>query len=576
MNKMKRIASAVLSLAILTGTAGSGATALLDANLTASAATYDTVNSVMADWQNRINAEKQKYPEKKNGKQCYWNSEYNEITGKYGTPDTYSTTPCTHDMNGAGLHCNFITPTVRNYSPSNYGRMEIVNLQYNYTLPYGQCIGFASKVAEDMWGTKDFVQYRVEDEKLVFNGKPTENFEPKVGDNVRFWNHSIFITGISGDQIYFVQCNGDGKCGIDWDATYYHQYRITKQFLREEAEYIERVAVAGDLNLNGRIDNGDAAIFEDTIMYDGITRGTELATSRVAEKPGAPLSAYDVNADGYVDMNDINQIRYGQNHPDYQKIVRLEDAPGCRWSRCGRRSGYFRFTDGSFYIKNNLGGVSWIGNVDRDLTSYTVPSRVYNAEENKWYDVTEIGESAYMWRTCTGNLKYKTFKIPDTVKRIHSYALEGWTDLTSFGFSGSNPQLETIDNYAFYNCSKNVVFDLRKAKKLANIGDSAFEGCTKISYIDLPFFTDHALYFGSTTKGSIFGANYPKNVTLFVNNPNSTNQASNYQHLKFKNGDINYWSNGKLKLHGRLFKVYQGEQYICQKGINTGYLNPPQ
>ena len=167
--------------------------------------------------------------------------------------------------------------------------MEIVNVQYNYTLPYGQCIGFASKVAEDIWGTKDFVQYRIENGKLVLEGTARETYEPKIGDTVRFWNHSIFITGISGDQIYFVQCNGDGKCGIDWDATYYHQYRITKQFLRDEAEYIERVAVAGDLNLNGRIDSGDASIFESTIMYDGITKGTIPATSRVAEKSGAAM-----------------------------------------------------------------------------------------------------------------------------------------------------------------------------------------------------------------------------------------------------------------------------------------------
>ena len=149
MNKMKRIASAVLSLAMICGIAGGNADGIFNTNLTASAA---TINDITASWQSKINAEKQKYPEKKNGKQCYWNSEYNEITGKYGTPDTYSTTPCTHDANGGGLHCNFITPTVRNYFPS-YERMEIVNVQYNYTLPYGQCIGFASKVAEDIWGT---------------------------------------------------------------------------------------------------------------------------------------------------------------------------------------------------------------------------------------------------------------------------------------------------------------------------------------------------------------------------------------------------------------------------------------
>ena len=66
---MKRIASAALSAAMLTGVAAGS----LSAQMTASAATYQTIHSVTAttEWTRRINAEKAKYPEKKNNKQCY-------------------------------------------------------------------------------------------------------------------------------------------------------------------------------------------------------------------------------------------------------------------------------------------------------------------------------------------------------------------------------------------------------------------------------------------------------------------------------------------------------------------------
>ena len=571
---MKRIASAALSAAMLTGVAAGS----LSAQTTASAATYQTIHSVTAttEWTRRINAEKAKYPEKKNNKQCYWNKKWNSITGKYGDEDSYSTSACVHNSYGYCNDCKVLQMTTYSgYYYSNHYNLS-TNSYGGSTRTYSQCIAFAAKLALDIWQTDVFIRYDIRDGKVQYGDGSSEDYVPKVGDILRFvsggYEHSIFITYVNGDDIRFAQCNADNKCGIDWDANNYNGSGITQRYLRARAQYVERPAIAGDLNLNGKIDNGDASIFEDTVMYDGnpvgeISNGVNCC---------APMTAYDVNGDGYVNTDDLNQIKYGSNHPDYMKIINHSDPTTCRWQPKRHISG-FRFSDGCYYVKNNIGGVAWIGAVDTELKSLTLPSRVYSDKDKRWYDVNEVGYNAQGrgagWRTCTDHCKIETLRIPDSIKRIHSFVFEEGA-LRSLVFEGSNPQLETIEESAFYNCKNLGGLYLTKATKLANIGDNAFAGCSNLTYIDLPYFNDHSLYFGSTANGSVFGTGKTVVSQMFVNNPNRINTAANYQHLKFKSGDINYWRNGKLKLYGRLFKVYQGEQLIATKSTGNGYLYP--
>ena len=58
-----------------------------------------------------------------------------------------------------------------------------------------------------------------------------------VGDIIRFTfdsgaEHSVFVTAVSGDNIYYTDCNQDGKCGISWSR------KKTKSYLRSRVNYV--------------------------------------------------------------------------------------------------------------------------------------------------------------------------------------------------------------------------------------------------------------------------------------------------------------------------------------------------
>ena len=198
MKLIKRITSTMLSVTIIAGAAATG----LSTKMSASAAdTKLMYHTVISEWQSRINAEKEKFPNN-----SYWNhrglSSYNE--------DTYTYQPCYHAQDYAkGETCCSET------------RIESGDDR-------GQCYGFAFKLAKDIWGTTEFYRNYIDD-----------NYEPKIGDNVRLefdveglpsyenQGHSIFITDISGENITFAECNGELQdCQIRWDRTEYYEKLI--------------------------------------------------------------------------------------------------------------------------------------------------------------------------------------------------------------------------------------------------------------------------------------------------------------------------------------------------------------
>lgn len=563
MKLFKHFTSAILSMSIIAGTATTGLSIKMDSTAASTKVMY---NTVISEWESRISAEKSKFP---NGK--YWNHK-----GKTSYNDeTYSNRPCDH-----------LTETPKN-------KLECSKTMVENGINWGQCYGFAYKLAKDIWGTTEFNTRNVD-----------QSYEPKIGDNVRlefpvetssgtkYQEHSIFITGISGDRITFAECNGELEdCKIRWDRTEYYEKiiatdfwvqnaagktvsatlyegdtdsltAVTKDYLRNHATFYTRPAIAGDLNKNNKLDNDDASIFANTVMKNGSTVES--------------LSYYDVNGDGHVDTKDYNEIRYGSNN---ERIIVPGENPTCRWKTLRHTNGFLAY-DGSYYVPNDIGGVSWIGSVDTELSSLTIPSSVYCQRDNCWYDVNEIGydsrvETSYGfagWRTCTDNYKIKTLTIPDSIKKIHSYAFENWT-ITSLRFAGSNSQLETIGQYAFYNCKSLKTLDLSDANKLKTIDDNAFVGCTELYHIDLPY-TTHSLNLGTTSNGSIFGANMTDSVTLDLNNRPSN--ITTYQKLNIRNQDKTYWENNNIYIYGKYFKLYNQNKYLGQVDRYVDYLRPEQ
>lgn len=482
-----KLITKLTSAALITGIIAGSSISLPSADMSVDAATRNfRYDIAAAHFSQRVSEEKAKFPSG-----AYWNHE-GLNSNKYDD-ETISYTPCDHLVENAknALCCS--------QTMMASGVMG------------GQCTGFAYKLAKDIWGTDQFCTFY-----------DIAQYEPKVGDNVRLefpvydsngnkvngkvQPHSIFITSVDKNgSVTFAECNRNLEdCQIFWDSKDYYtrvtakkytvrDYRgnsvsateyvgdsksLTKvdtAFLRKYAVNYERPALAGDLNMNGKIDGNDVLLFESSVMTDGRTI--------YPENPKF-LNYYDVNGDGHVDTNDYNELRYGYG-PDKLRIVYNNTDLTCRWNTLRNENG-FLFSDGSYYVKNDLGGVAWIGSVDKEIESLYVSSKVYSSTDKCWYDVTEIGYNSYRnchgEKTCTNGYKIKKLYIPDTVKCIHSYAFQDWT-LEYLGFSGSSPQLDTIQNNAFDSCRRLKSLDLSSAKKLKNIGRYAFNECTALEHV---------------------------------------------------------------------------------------------
>ncbi len=544
MKLIKRITSTMLSMSIIAGAAAADIPVKMTSSATEDPTKtillHDTVTSNMGE---RINEEMKKFgldPEEDKEKVIYWNhKEDNSADGEYN----WTTTACDHVVDYAkeDIRCNHTKVGAENSC---------------------QCYGFAYLLARDIWETTEFYKHRVDD-----------NYEPKVGDNVRLsfkvepkndgdntkyddQGHSIFITDISEDgDITFAECNGDLQdCKIVWNRTQYydkimgekitvkdkngidvekkHVYgydygdkkllpKVTKAYLRQYAEEYYRPIIAGDLNLNGMLDSDDAEKFENTIMANG-----QIPVRMSDGSTYNKLSYYDVNGDGYVNTDDYNEIRFGRSN---LRVVKSGEKTKSRWRSKSHDDGFLA-ADRCYYVKNDIDGVSWIGNVDTEIHEMKVSSRVYCKDDNCWYNVTEIGSDGYNnryhYKTCTEGYDINTIYIPDSVKRIHSFAFDTWS-LTSLRFSGSDPQLETISDYAFNGCTVLETLDLSQAKNLKSIGNNAFFGCTQLNKIILPY-TGKKLELGSH-GGSIFGNVDPSDITIEFKNQNSV----------FPMGDLN-------------------------------------
>jgi hypothetical protein len=106
-------------------------------------------------------------------------------------------------------------------------------------------------------------------------------------------------------------------------------------------------------------------------------------------------------------------------------------------------------------------------------TQVTVPSKVYDPNNLATYTVTQLGDGTYpVW---DDNMSALT--IPSSVGSINSYSCAYLPYLAIVNIGG-NP---SIASYAFYQDPS-----LQSVSSISNdIGDSAFEGCTKLRNVGL-------------------------------------------------------------------------------------------
>ena len=398
-------------------------------------------------------------------------------------------------------------------------------------------------------------------------------YYPKNGDSVRIDNHhSIFITNANYSGVTFAQCNANDQCEIDWDATQYENQTITAAYLRQHASYVERPALCGDLNLDGNINSRDAAIFAETMMTNG---------GRIGNTPD---SAFDANNDLRIDEQDYNRILH-MSGSAFQSTRYVNGSRGVctsRWNRVYEDKGDFLVNGGIYATRcNTEGGVSFIGVLDNNVTSFSVPEQVTNPANGQTYTVTEIGYAAPQAPNTIWIKNLQSVSVPKTVRKIAKKAFHN-TSLKSITFTNDS-QLNEIDEYAFFgtrltsinlpssltticanafnSCAQleSVVIRANSVNdcSLRQIGNNAFQGCTALDYFRIPNNTVYAIRFG--TNAGVFDAN--ASLRLELPNTSSTQGVLNLQ-----TADANKFRNSSLRIYAGNYRIreYNGSSYVRQ------------
>ena len=221
-------------------------------------------------------------------------------SGRYwtaGDPDLNSTTGNYND------HTTYLRmgPTV--------GRNFLKTYEWLTQEVYYQCAGFAKKLQVDYFGTDTFVQ----DDNI--------NYTPRCGDHLRVVNsykgkkfeHSVFITSVSGNRITYADCNSDGNNVIKWNNTVTYDRDSGKFYymdgqIRYDFEWVERPIMQGDVNADGVLNSADVTALNKIINNTAPTSGYDTVMRKTAA---------DINGDGTVNSSDrtlLNQLINNTNN----------------------------------------------------------------------------------------------------------------------------------------------------------------------------------------------------------------------------------------------------------------------
>ncbi len=143
---------------------------------------------------------KAKFPQGK-----YWNHLTNSNHNNNGYAGMCTNKNCTNPDGWTSSACATHSATV-----TTSGKYDC-----NYFDGAAQCLGFALKLANDAYGESarnwDYV---------------TNVNTVKAGDVITYMKttsnpsgHTVFVTGVSGDKVYFGECNYSARCKIDWNRS---------------------------------------------------------------------------------------------------------------------------------------------------------------------------------------------------------------------------------------------------------------------------------------------------------------------------------------------------------------------
>lgn len=237
----------------------------------------------------------------------------------------------------------------------------------------------------------------------------------------------------------------------------------------------------------------------------------------------------------------------------------------------------FTYNGGAYKILNDT-YVSFMGVTDSSVTSFNIPSRVADMQNQKYYLISQIGDpNAYMPGSNSGLMNLETIgSIPGSVTVINNFAfyggklksinLSGLMGLSKINYSAfaNCSQLQTvklpcyvrtIENSAFAGCTALTDFSIASDNKgectLNSISAFAFSNCSKLRLLNIPFVTSLTIEDNALANMSATAAN-PVEIALGT----SRNSGYYYGYVKIADSVITQLKNKTLSFTGNL-SVYK-------------------
>lgn len=153
------------------------------------------------------------------------------------------------------------------------------------------------------------------------------------------------------------------------------------------------------------------------------------------------------------------------------------------------------YTENNIIYRKDVKGLVYVGISRAASGSIEILSSVTSTIDGKSYEVTSIGENAFL--NCAG---VTSVTIPNTITLIDNYSFSGCSGITSIVIPDS---VKTIENNAFNSCT--ILKSVTIGNNVTRISDQAFQNCTSLITITIP-----------------------KSVIEIANSPTSTSQCTTF------------------------------------------------
>lgn len=227
-----------------------------------------------------------------------------------------------------------------------------------------QCYGFARLIGYEVFGSKPSTWQRINNIDSVKAGDVLQ-YGPTTGSG-----HTVFVTKVSGNNITFVDCNGNGNysgstkvrsCGIKWDNTI---SKYGKMFGRIGFSYLlsspnQDISPSGNISnsFGSPVDLGTNfyAYIINTYAWKHLTNDSSNVSMRSETGAANQIWKFERQGDGsykIINLKDnlvLDDHNFGQTDGTNVAVCGSNDSDAQRWFIYG--------TSGSYYLRAKCGNL---------------------------------------------------------------------------------------------------------------------------------------------------------------------------------------------------------------------------